>query len=665
MPRGLGWFRGFTAREDTDVPWWTLLTSLTAVAMAVVHILQIKEFYFPAGQFRNLHVGFAVLLTFLTAIEGAPKDKRWIRWLLALLVLVSLVPFLYVHLEYEALVSERQFGGNTTDLWVAMLLLVLALCAATWEWGWIVPALAVIALFYGYYGYVFPDDLFFHAGMPFSRLMSTTSFPAFRGLFGTLTAVSAGTIFLFMVFAGVLKATGGLEFIIRIAYAIGGRSRAGPAQVAVVSSGLMGMISGSTVANVASTGAFTIPTMKRFGFKPEFAGAVEAVASTGGQIMPPVMGLAAFMIVGITGIRYVEVMAAAVFPALIYFLYLMVAIQLRAMKQGLDARGARFDFGTGRTEELTLGEAFRRWGHVLIGVAILVYFLVVRMPPGTAALYSIAALLGMEAVKQLWLYRRRPLAGLREFLRIAFKGLDMGGRSGAQVAIIIAVINILVEVLVVTGFAQKLSHMMLEIAGGNLLALLLLAAATCLAFGLGLPTSAAYILVALLGAPALATLGVPLLAAHMFVFMLANVSSITPPVAVASMVAANLAKGRFFETSFIAVRLGLPGFLLPFLFIAHPEILGLGGHFGSQIVISAIGLVAVIALNISLEGYLFAPLAIVERVLLLPAAFGLLYPGWTTTAVGLVLMVGVSLRSYSAARRAGGHRAAVAGEPPG
>jgi TRAP transporter 4TM/12TM fusion protein len=651
LPHGLGWFQGYSAKEDSDTPWWTLLASFVAVAMAVTHVWQVKEFFLPAGQLRNLHVGFAVLLAFLSSIERTPRQAIWTRRFLIFLVVVSLAPFVYVHLEYKALIADRWFGGNQADLVVSMLLLALALYAAAREWGWIVPILAILALLYGYYGYLFPGDLFFHAGMPFPRLMSTTSFPAFRGLFGTLTAVSAGTIFLFMVFAGVLKATGGLEFIIRIAYAIGGRSRAGPAQVAVVSSGLMGTISGSTVANVASTGAFTIPTMKRFGFKPEFAGAVEAVASTGGQIMPPVMGLAAFMIVGITGTPYVEVMVAGVYPAMIYFLYLMVAVQLRAMKEGLDARGANFDIGANDAEEMTLGQAFRRWGHVLFGVAILIYFLVIRMPPGTAALYAIVALLVMEAVKQLWIHHRTPLAGLRAFVRIAFNGLDSGGRSGAQVAIIIVVINILVEVLVVTGFAQKLSHMMLGIAGSNLIALLLMAAATCLAFGLGLPTSAAYILVALLGAPALVELGVPLLAAHMFVFMLANVSAITPPVAVASMVAANMAKGRFFETSFIAVRLGLPGFLLPFLFIAHPEILGLGAGFFVQFAVSLIALLAVIALNISLEGYFFGPLGKVERVLLLPAAFGMLYPGWMTTAVGMTLLAGIAVKSFTDVRR--------------
>ena len=642
--RFAAWVRSISASEDCRRPRLTLLISCVAVAMALTHIWQIYDFYLPSGQMRNLHVGFAIVLAYLSAMERQPADARWTFRFLALLAVVSLVPFAYIHIEYPELVSVRMFGGNQADLIVGILLLCLALYAAVREWGWIVPMLAVAALFYGYFGYLFPSGLFFHAGMPFPRLISITSFPSFRGLFGSLTVLSYSTIFLFMVFAGVLRATGGLDLIIRFAYAVGGRSRAGPAQVAVVASGLMGMISGSTVANVASTGSFTIPTMKRFGFKPEFAGAVEAVASTGGQIMPPVMGLAAFLIVGVTGIPYVNVMLAAIGPALIYYAYLMVAVQLRTMKRGLDARDVGTDAGSAGEE--TLGQAFRRHGHVLIGVGVLVYFLLINMPPGTAALDAIATLIAVDLAKRLWSHRLRPLAGLVDWLKTTFRGLDLGGRSGAQIVIMIAVINILVEVLVVTGFAEKLSHMMLEIAGNHLVTLLVLSAVTCLAFGLGLPTSAAYILVALLGAPALVDQGVPLLAAHMFVFMLANVSSITPPVAVASMVAANIARAKFFETSFIAVRLGLPGFLLPFLFITHPAILGIDASIGGQVLVSVIALIAVVALNIALEGYIFYPISIIERVLLLPAAFGMLYPGWATTVVGLALLLAIAARSW-------------------
>lgn len=636
--RALG--RSWPAVDGPSRPAFTLGVSMVAVAMAVLHLWQVYDFWLPSGQIRNLHVGFAIVLAYLVAIEKLPPGRRLEAGLLGALVAASLVPIVYVHVAYEALVSDRAFGGNATDLWMAMLLLMVALYAAAREWGWIIPGLAVGALIYGYFGYVFTDDLFFHAGMPFHRLMSTTSIPAFRGLFGSLVEVSAGTIFIFMLFAGVLKATGGLELIIRVSYAVGGSTRAGPAHVAVVSSGLMGTISGSTVANVASTGAFTIPTMKRFGFRPEFAGAVEAVASTGGQIMPPVMGLAAFMIVGITGIPYGEIVVAAIFPALIYYLYLMLAVHLRVVKVGLDARRSGFSMGSD-VELLPMSEALRRWGHVLVGISVLLYFLIILMPPGTAALYAIAGLLAMEFAKQLWIHRTAPLAGLASFLRIAFKGLDEGARSGAQVAVIIAVINILVEVLVVTGFAQKLSHMMLDIAGGNLAALLALSAVTCLAFGLGLPTSAAYILVALLGAPALVDLGVPLLAAHMFVFFLANVSSITPPVAVASMVAANIAGARFFPTAFVAVRLGLPGFLLPFLFVVHPEILGLEAGFLETLFVSALALIAIMALNVAMEGHFVTALSPVERLLLLPAAFGMLDPNWWTTVVGAILLVGV------------------------
>jgi len=461
---------------------------------------------------------------------------------------------------------------------------------------------------------------------------------------------------MFMLFAGVLTVTGGIDFIIKIAFSIGGKSRAGPAQVAVVSSGFMAMISGSVVANVASTGAMTIPMMKRYGFRPEFAGAVEAVASTGGQLTPPVMGLAAFLIVGITGIPYVEVMAAAVFPALIYYVYLIVAVHLRAVGAGLDARGvdpSQMVDEDGRPaleSDISLGRACIEYGHLLFGIGILIYFLVVAMPPGTAALYAMLTLLATDGIKRLWRHRSHPLAGIKDVLRMMVQSLENGARAGAQVATVIAVCAILIEFMSVTGFAQKLSFLMLELAGGSLPLLMLIAAVTCLAFGLGMPTTASYILVALLGAPALVELGVPLLAAHMFVFFFANVSALTPPVAIAALVASNIAKGRFMPTAFLSVRLGLPGFLLPIVFVVHPQLLGLGGGWLQQVGIFALALIAICALNTVFEGRFLTRLSLPERVLMALASLALLYPGWASGIVGAVVIGSLALRQLLARR---------------
>ena len=650
-----------STREETKAPAITAITFVVAVTMALIHLAQAYDFVFPSGQFKNLHIGFAVLLTYLMLIERTPREKVWARRLLVLLALLIIAPTVYIHIEYENLVNVRSFKPNALDTTFALLLLGLTLYAAAREWGWVIPILAVSTLFYGYYGYLLPGELFSHGGIVLWRLIGYTSIPYFQGLLGGLTELSAGTIYMFMLFAGVLKITGGIDFIIKVAFSVGGRSRAGPAQVAVVSSGFLAMISGSVVANVASTGAMTIPMMKRCGFRPEFAGAVEAVASTGGQLTPPVMGLAAFLIVGITGIPYVEVMAAAVLPAVIYYAYLMLAVHVQALRLGLDAR--KIDLAAGHDEtmskaaEMTLAAACKEYGHLLFGIAVLVYFLVISMPPGTAVLYAIAMLLVMDGLKRLYRHRRQPLVGLRDVGRMILQSLEAGARSGAQVATIIAVCAILIDFLSVTGFAQKLSLLMLDLAGGNLWILMFIAALTCLAFGLGMPTTASYILVALLGAPALVELGLPLLAAHMYVFFFANVSALTPPVAIAALVASNIAGGRFMHTALLSVRLGLPGFLLPVVFALRPELLGLTGTLSDQIWVFAVTLVAVGALNLVFEGYFLTRMAWWERAVLIPAAAALLLPGWWTAGAGAMMFLAIAghqvfvSRGYRASRK--------------
>ncbi|MFW5833765.1 MAG: TRAP transporter permease [Pseudomonadota bacterium] len=628
-----------------------LLFGVLAVVYVAGHVVQVQSYVLPAGQFKIWHVGGAVLLIALALAGRSPSRLAT----LAHLALAALAAFTiaYVFAEHDQLTSRRSFIPNTTDLCIAALLLALCLYTSMREWGWIVSALAVLGLLYGYYGDTLPEGIFYHGGLSLRRLLSTTSIPFFNGLLGGLSELSAGTIFPFMLFAAALHTTGCVTFIMQAAYRMAGRTRAGPAQIAVISSGFMGMVSGSSVANVASTGALTIPLMKRVGFRPEFAGAVEAVASTGGQITPPVMGLAAFLIVGLTGIPYGDVIVAAALPALITYLYLMFAVHLRAVKAGLDATGnpelAREFEGTD-----TLGRLSLRHLHFFVAVGWLVWRLLETNLAGRSAMEATALLLALFVLRELATSWRGLASILGNLLVLIGRTAADAALKGAQVAVVVAVIGVLVDILAVTGFAQKLSFAMLELAGGDLVLLLLVAALACLAFGLGLPTSAAYILVALLGAPALVNLGVPLLAAHFFVFFFANASAITPPVAICCLVAAKIADAGFFRTSFIAVRLGLPGFILPFLFVAHPELLGIDTTLAEALLIAAMALAGVIALNVVLEGHLFAPLHWGERVALLPAALGLLHPSLWASVVGLALFALIALRQIRAQRAQAG-----------
>lgn len=638
-----------------QLPPATLLFGLIAVAMVLLHMLQTAFYLWPAGQFRSFHLNSSILILALWCLSRLPASRSWSRLGWGVIASLTLLPLVYIHLEHNAMVNDRPFLPNRTDLAFSVLMIGLLLVMAIRTWGTLIPSIAVIGIAYGYFGYLLPEGLLSHSGISLSRLVGYLSVPYFRGLLGNLMQVSAGVTFMFLVFAGLMKSTGGLDYVMKLAFAASGRSRSGPAQAAVISSGFMGMISGSIMANVASTGAFTIPLMKRVGFTGAFAGAVEAVASALGQFTPPKMGLAAFLIVGLTGIAYNEVMIAAIFPSVVVYLYLATAVQLRAVKSDIDAgRVAREGTVEIPLSDISMTRATLEYGHLFVALAVLVYALLLQYPAGLAALYGVVTLMVLESVKQMVLHRRRPLRGLAAALRVNAAGLADGARSGALVAIVIGAISIMVEMLVVTGFAQKLSHLLLLWSSGSLIAILAITAVTSLAFGLGLPTSAAYILVAILGAPALIELGVPELAAHLFIFYMAIMSALTPPVATGALVAASIAEADFLKTALNAVRLGLPGFVIPFVFVLRPEMLLLQGTFFDTLLVTAFAFIGVVVLNLALEGYFLRPLGVLSRLVLLPVGFALLAPSWTANAAGaalLCLVLGRQLVQWAQDRR--------------
>jgi len=295
--------------------------------MALSHALQVWTLFIPSSLFKTYHLCIAAI--FLSLLSAQRCAALWLKNFHLLLAAIALFCLVYIFVSFDALISERMFGPSTVDVVVGILLLSTVVIIAKGVWGITIPFIAIGALIYGYYGWWFSSDLLYHSGVKFSRLISYTSIPFFEGLLGSMTGLSGSLIFAFMLFAGLLRSTGGIDFILTIASRLAGRSPGGPAKVAVIGSGIMGMISGSTVANVASTGSITIPLMKKHGFTGSYAGAVEAVASTGGQFMPPVMGLTAFLIVGITGVPYPEVMLAALLPAGIYYGNLLFAVHSR------------------------------------------------------------------------------------------------------------------------------------------------------------------------------------------------------------------------------------------------------------------------------------------------------------------------------------------------
>ncbi|QEL10106.1 TRAP transporter fused permease subunit [Kushneria phosphatilytica] len=619
------------------------LVLLLTLVMVATHLTQTFVFYLPAGQFKALHLGLSLLIVF--ALAAGQSTRALARLAFSLLFVAAVVSAGYVLVEYQGLTTERVFGPEHRDVVVGCALIVLALIAAWQQWGATIPIIGALGLLYGYYGNLMPTEVLHHSGLSFERLISYASIPNFQGVLGSLTALSAGTIFAFMVFAGLLKSTGGIDFIMGFATKLAGNSRGGQAKIAVLASAFMGMISGSTVANIASTGTMTIPLMKRTGFRAPFAGAVEAVASTGGQMTPPVMGLTAFLMVGVTGIPYDEVILAATLPALLYYFYLLFSIHLQAVRDQDQLQGQSMD------DIPPAKTLLARYGHLLFAIALLVYLLMSQMPPAYAAAYGCLAIMVLELISAAARHHQQPLKGLRAAFVRLLEGLREGGTSGASIAVIVAVIGIFVEVLTATGFAQKLSYLMLSVADGNLAIMLAIAALACLAFGLGLPTSAAYILVALLTAPALIDMGLSMMAAHMFVLYFAIFSALTPPVAVASLIAARISEAPYFATSMQAVKLGLPGFFLPFLFVARPELLLIEGSLPEQIGIAIVSLLAMVALNIAIVGQGFGRAGWPLRLLLLLAAMVILVPGITGTLLGTVTVIALLTGQWWVTRR--------------
>lgn len=630
----------------------TIVTAIVAIAYAVAHAVQANYYLLPSGQLKNLHVNMGAVLAFLMMASRTDRAQRLRRGILIVLAALAAIPLVYIHREHGALVTDRILFPEDMDGWIAMLMLGTVFVAAWLEWGLTVPILGVLGLLYGAFGYLLPDGFLYHTGISFDRLMSYSSIPSFNGMLGGLIEESARTIFMFMLFAGVLIATGGADLIMKLSFAAVGHLRAGPAQIAVVSSALFGMISGSTVANVAAQGPYTIPTMRRCGFSRDFAGAIEAVSSNGGQITPPVLGLTAFLIVGLTGIPYYEVMVATVVPAAIFYIYLMVSIHIEAIRNGIGAAAEAPRGESSEIDEMTVRQAALWHLHIIVATFALFWLLSTDMPAGQAALYACFIILGGEALKQLIKHRSNLGHGIVEFVRIAILSLTNGARSGAQVAIVIAVIGVMVEMFVATGLGQKMSHIMLEVADGSLWGLLILAAIVCLILGAGLPTSAAYILVALLGAPALTNFGVPLLAAHLFVFFYANLSAITPPTALAALVAANISGGSFWRTSVICCWLAIPCFLLPFLFVIHPEIIGLKTTMPIQLGMGTLALISTISTTFVVSGFMLGPLYWYERLLLVPSIVCLMLPGWLPSVISYGLLALVATAQLLGPKRA-------------
>lgn len=506
------------------------------------------------------------------------------------------------------------------DVVFGVIMIAMLLVATKYLLGWALPIIASVCLLYIAIGKYLPSPLN-HRGYSLSRVIGYM-FLQSDGIWGSPIATSATVIAIFILFGAFLKHSGATTFITELSLGCFGHVRGGPAKVAIAASCLFGSISGSAVANVAGTGCFTIPLMKKSGYESHFAGAVEAVASSGGQFMPPVMGTAAFMIAEMTGIPYIRIAGAALLPAALYYLALYIQVDLEAVRIGLH--------GIDKKDLPNAKEVFKRGWYLILPLLVLLFLLiVVKWSAVKAGFWSIIATIAISSVKKETRMTPKKL----------LKALEEGALGLLEVASACGIAGIVVGTFGLTGLGLKFSNFLVALSGGHLPVLLVLTMLASLILGMGMATLPAYLILAVLVAPALSKMGVGLLAAHLFIFYFGIISAITPPVAVASYTAAGIAECSPSKVGFIAWRLGLSAFLLPYMFVYGPALL-MQGTIGEVVLAAITSIIGIAALSMGLEGIgIEKHLNCVQRILLILAAILLVYPGIVTDLLGLGAVV--------------------------
>ena len=591
-------------------------------------------------QGRVLHVFAFLGLWFLFQLVKGTRSKTRNLYLVAMLIIVLVSGFyFFTQTAPMTLLDKGIWGINTADVVFGILLMLIILEVSRQAVGPALPVIAVAFVLYAIAGPHLPDVIA-HKGYDLGYITSYVAWTS-EGIFGTPVGAATSFVVLYIVFGELLDQFGAGRFFIDIAYALTGRMRGGPAEAAVVSSALMGSINGSAVANVVTTGTFTIPLMKKVGYTPEYAGAVEAVASTGGQILPPVMGAAAFVMADMTGIPYSSIIIAAFLPGLLYYLSLGFAVYFEAGRMGIAA-----DAG-GKMKRV--GEVFRGgWYHLLPLAVLIVCLLGIGLSAGYAALFALGTILLVGVARTMAMERRFPWSELKKVCLST-------ARTAIPVSAACASAGIVIGIVSMTGIGVRFAQIVVELSGGMLFPMLAMIMLACIVLGMGLPSTAAYVIAAAVGAPALLNAGIPALGANLFVFYFAIISFITPPVALASYAAAGLADANSSKTGYLAFRLGIAGFIIPFLYIYHPGLLILGTGAGETMYALLLAVSAVVLIAAALEGWAGVPLSVPDRLLAAAAAVLLvttdIRANLAGLAMGAVLAVLLCLRR---ARRSDG-----------
>lgn len=571
-----------------------MLTVATGTAMVAYHMVVSQGFFVTTFVHQSVHLGFAL---FLVLLSGLPSSGAFAKSVQTLIAAAGLGAIAYVATHVEHLNMVLGFP-EPLDMAVGVILVVAVLEGTRRSWGLILPSVAIVFMLYFFFGHLLPGPLY-HREFSFGYVLSYLSV-GLTGIYGSFLSISANQIFLFVVFGAMFAVLGIDDFLNEVGKIVGRHMRSGPAQTAVVSSSLVGMITGASVANVAVTGAFTIPYMKRAGYSRELAAAIEATASTGGQLMPPVMGAAAFLMAFFIGVPYVDVMLLGILPALLFYLGVMVSVHFATVQEGIYSP----------TEKANYRIIVKRAPAFLIPLATIITLLLMRYSADVAAFWAIVTAVGISQVR-----RDRPS------VHATLRCLAQGAVVGAKIALSLAAVGLIAQTLISTGLGSKIAGLVETVSGGNLIIALLMTMVVSIILGCGVPPAAAYSLVAISAAPSLVKMGLSEISAHFFVFYFAIMSAVTPPVALGTLAATALSGGRYMLSATKGFKLALSGFIIPFFMVFNPvlrlEVVSWEWAVGALVTMP----IAVIALSAVLYGHALRRLTHLEWLAAAVAAF--------------------------------------------
>ena len=622
------------------------LVFILSLLFAAVQLYSAFTGRIAATQLRPLHLGFVMMLVFLIY----PISKKARRDTLPIydifLSALAMGVCLYIALQHVEL-ANRINKNTPLDLWVGGLLIVLLFECCRRVVGLPIMVVAGVFILYAYFGKYMPGGLQ-HRGFKVKRIITQLVYTT-EGIMGTPLGASATFIYLFVLFGAFLERTEVGNFFIDFANAIAGHKRGGPAKVAVLASALEGTVSGSSVANTVGSGSFTIPMMKKLGYRKEFAAAVEATASTGGQIMPPVMGAAAFLMAESVGVPYMQVVKAALIPAILYFVGIYIIIEFEARKYGL--------VGMDKKDLPPFIPLIKKSGYLILPLIVIVCFLSMGYTPVFAALVGIATcvicdiirhvIIGITGAVEARRERKEKISAAKIAGDVAVQtgidivaSLDKGSRSVLGVAVACGMAGIIVGMITLTGIGLTLGNSLTALAGGNQYLTLIFTMLASIILGMGVPTTANYLITStIMAGTVMKVVGCDILAAHLFVFYFGIIADITPPVALAAMAGSAIAKSDPFKTGLNAVKLAIAAFIVPYIFVFNNKMLFIGAQWYDILQIGITSVFGMLGIAAALEGYFTRHAHLLQRILFLAGGLLLIEPSLVTDILGVIIII--------------------------